>query len=304
MNQILNFEKSGKPADTGIKPVVRFFAVVIILFALIIAGEGIYNRYFNTADTSVLGTPILSAVQDGSSVLVTVEYSKGINKVIYSWNNGEEATIDTNGKSKVEEKIPLPIGTNTINLSVIDRNGNMTKYAKREFTFDSNIDENKPVIEIVKGNNIGTIKLIVTDDKGIKSVSYQWSEDDIMTPEISEGQTSFEIELAAKEGERTLTAKAIDTSDNQNEITKTIKGSKKPVITVVKDGEKLVVKVTDDDTIDKIVCDLNGEIKNIENVNQSEYEFNLDLVQGENYVIITAYDTDELSEQYKGKCDL
>ena len=303
MNQILNFGKNQGTKGTGIKPVITFFTVIIILFALILVAEGAYNMFFNKEQNSgVSAMPTISAIQDGSSVVITAEYRTGIDKVMYYWNNGEEAIIQARGNSKIQEKIPLPIGTNKLNLSVIDTKGKMTRYSPKEFVFNSDIDSNKPDIEIVKGTNTGTIKMVITDDKALKTVTYQWSEDDIITPEIQEGATSFELELAAKEGERALTITAVDTSDNEESITKTIKGSKKPEISVVKDGQYLIITATDEDKIGKLEYNFNGATKTLENINENTYEIKLELVSGDNYVIVTAYDVDGLTAQYKGKC--
>lgn len=303
MNQILSFKKDGKIQDDGMKPILKFFILIIILFALILIAQGVYNIIYNkNLQDKIIGTPALVTTQEGSSVVLTVEYKKGIDKIVYSWNNGEEAIINVNGNSKVEQKIPLPIGKNTLNISVIDANGKMTRYAPKEYLFDSNIDSNKPQIEIIKGSGVGTIKMVITDDKGLKSVTYQWSEDDVMTPELQEGTTSFELELAAKEGERTLTIIAIDTSENEEKTTKTIKGSKKPEVSVVKDGGYLIINAADDDEISKLEYNFNGQTNTIENINQSQYEYRLELVSGENYVIVTVTDVDGLVAQYKGKC--
>lgn len=303
MNQILNFGKNQRKDNTGIKPVIIFFIVIIILFALIMIAEGAYNIFLNKGQNSSAGAiPTISAIQEGSSVVITAEYRTGIDKVIYYWNNGEEAIIQARGNSKIQEKISLPIGTNKLNLSVIDTKGKMTRYSPKEFVFDSDVDSNKPDIEIVKGNNTGTIKMVITDDKGLKAVSYQWSDEDMMTPEIEEGTTSFELELAAKEGEKTLMITATDTSDNEQSITKTIKGSKKPEISVVKDGQYLILTAVDEDKISKIEYEFNGTTKTLENINENTYEIKLELVSGENYVIVTAYDVDGLTAQYKGKC--
>lgn len=303
MNQILNFGKGQKTGNIEIKPVIIFFIVIIILFALIMIAEGAYNIFLNKGQNSSAGAiPTISAIQEGSSVVITAEYRTGIDKVIYYWNNGEEAIIQARGNSKIQEKISLPIGTNKLNLSVIDTKGKMTRYSPKEFVFDSDVDSNKPDIEIVKGNNTGTIKMVITDDKGLKAVSYQWSDEDMMTPEIEEGTTSFELELAAKEGEKTLMITATDTSDNEQSITKTIKGSKKPEISVVKDGQYLILTAVDEDKISKIEYEFNGTTKTLENINENTYEIKLELVSGENYVIVTAYDVDGLTAQYKGKC--
>lgn len=304
MNQILSFGKDKSGENTGIKPVVRFFTVIVILFALILIVEGAYNMFFDKkGNKGLVGTPTISAIQDGSSVLITAEYRTGIDKVMYYWNSGEEAIIYANGNSKIQEKIPLPIGKNKLNLSVIDTKGKMTRFSPKEFVFDSNIDSNKPTIEILKGTSTGTIKLLITDDKEIKSVTYQWNGDDLVTPEIQPGSTTFEVELAAKEGERTLAITGIDTSDNEATVSKTIKGSKKPEISASKEGQYLTIKTTDDDKISKIEYDFNGTTKTIENINEAEHELKLELVSGENYVIVTAYDIDGLVGKYKGKCN-
>lgn len=303
MNQILNFGNNRGTQNEASKPVIKFFVGIIILFALILIGEGAYNLATNKKNNNVSGTPIISAVQDGSSVVLTAEYKDGIEKVIYHWNNGEEAIMQAHGKTKLEEKISMPIGTNKLNVSVIDKNGKMTRFTPIEFVFDSNIDTNKPIIDITKGTSTGTIKLIITDDKALKSVTYQWDGDDAIIPEMQAGVLSFELEVAVKEGERSITVTAIDSSDNEQKITKTIKGSKKPEISAVKDGQVLTISSKDDDKIGKIEYNFNGTTNVIENINQPTYDLKLNLISGENYVIVTVYDVDGLSAVYKGKCN-
>lgn len=303
MNQILNYGKSQNVDNIGIKPVIKFFAVVIILFAIIIASQGVYNIInINSIRSGIVENPVMTAIQEGSSVNITLEYSLGIDKVIYNWNNYEEAIIKGNGKTKVQEKLILPIGTNKLNLSIVDSKGKMTKFESKEFVFDSNIDSNKPQIELQKGSNVGTIKIHVTDDKELEKINYQWNDEETITPEIQIGLNSFDIDIAAKPGERVLTVIAIDKSGNEQKISKTIKGTKKPEITVIKDDKFLLLNIKDEEKISKIEYNLNGTQTTLDNINQSEYEFKLELISGENFVIVTAFDSDGLTEIYKGKC--
>ena len=306
MNQILNFGKNKGNEEIGSKPVIKFFVVAIILFGLILIAEGIYNIYLkkDNHSASQTTTPILSLEQEGSSIIIGVEYKNGIDRIIYYWNDGEEAIIQTAGKTKISEKIPMPIGTSTLSVSLIDTSGKLIRYAKREFTFDSTIDSNKPNIEITKGSSTGTIKIIVTDDKELKSVKYKWDEDDEMPQQISEGISYFELEVAAKEGERKITITAVDTSNNEEVITKTIKGTKKPEISASKSGENLIIKITDDNKVSHINYKFNGQEFTIDDINEIEYELKLQLAPGDNYISIKAYDEDGLTAEYNGKCKL
>lgn len=303
MNQILCIDnKAGQSNSLEMKPIVRFFAVIIILFSLILISEGIYSLCFeNKETTGAIGTPMLKTEMNGSTVVINVEYAKGIDKIVYSWNDGSDNILQETGKTKIQETIDLPIGTNSLNLSVIDTDGKMTRYAKEQFVFEEGMDTNKPEITMSKGSTSGNIKIAITEDEKLEKVTYQWNSEDEIEIEITNDKY-LEKEIQAKEGQNTLTVKATDKSNNVQTITKTIKGSLRPQVKVGRDGNYLVIKLTDDDGILKMEYDLNGTKNTVNDINQKEYEYRQELTTGENFVTITVYDINGLTTVYKGKC--
>lgn len=301
MNQILSTDTKGNIDDRELNTIIKVFAIVIIVFGLILASLGIYWYVKQNRDNNEIIRPELSLTQEGSAVLVNIKYKKGIDRIVYSWNDGIEATVEAGGKQNVQANIDLPIGTNTLNISAVDVDGKLTRFSKKQFTFDESLDTIKPQITLSTGES-GTVKVVITDEQGLKSIEYNWEDEDVIKPEIEEGTTNFEVEVAAKEGEKTLIIKAIDTSDNEEKVEQIVKGTKKPEISVKKSGSTLKINAKDEEKISKIEYNLNGETKTIENIDKAEYDYKLDLKTGENYIIVTVYDSDGLKAEYKGKC--
>ena len=169
MNQILQVHETRKktnPIDT--KKVVLFFAVSIILFGLILLGQGVYSVYKNKENTKVsseqqvesneqtyvsIPTITLTKTED-NKLSISVNSELQIANIIYGWNNETTKTIEGNGSTNIEEIIDIPTGQNTFNISVIDSNGNETK---KQETYT--VEQSKPVIELsVVGNDIKSEK--------------------------------------------------------------------------------------------------------------------------------------------------
>ena len=172
MNQILQVQenrRNSNPVDT--KKVVLFFAVSIIIFGLILLGQGAYSVYQRKLNEKVTPTtpgnsgnvetpeytPIITLTKtDDNKVAINVESQIALSNIIYDWNSGTAETLDETGKTNVEEFIDIPMGENILNVSVIDSNGKETK--KSEVFI---LEETKPIIDLsVIGNNIKIMVLI------------------------------------------------------------------------------------------------------------------------------------------------
>ena len=325
MNQILQVQehkKNSKPVDT--KKVVLFFAVSIMLFGLIMLGQGAYNIYLAKKNEKVnpqnppsssgnVETPIeniepptitLTKTED-NKLIINVESEIAISHIIYNWNNEAAQTLDETGKTNIEEIINIPTGENTLNLSVIDTKGNETKEQK-QFV----IEVSKPIIELsVVGNNI---KITVTSKTELSYVTYRWNletekRDDMAT---YEDKTKFEKIVEIPKGQNTLKIVAVDKNGSETEKSQEIKGVTKAKTTVVTKGKYLDFTVIGEDNIKTVEFEFNGKkyIMNTDTFGQTKnVHYMIEMIKGMNYLKIIsttqsdAVDTTVWKYEYKGQ---
>ena len=325
MNQILQVQenkKNSKPVDT--KKVVLFFAVSILIFGLIMLGQGAYNIYLAKANEKVnpenppvssgnedtpveiITPPTITLTQtEDNKLIINVESEVAISHIIYNWNNEAAQTLDETGKTNIEEVIDIPTGENTLNLSVIDTKGNETKEQK-QFV----IKVSKPVIELsVVGNDI---KINVTSEVELSYVTYKWNlesekKDDMTT---YENRTKFEKLVEIPKGQNTLKIVAVDKNGNQTEKSQEIKGVTKAKTTVVAKGRYLDFTVTGEENIKTVEFEFNGKkyIMNADTFGQTKtVHYMVEMIQGMNYLKITsttqsdAVDNTVWKYEYKGQ---
>ena len=165
MNQILlTNEETGKSSN-GMKPVIRFFAVVAIVFAIVLIVEGILHLYNNLNKRNDYSKPQLSYEKNGSSINLKVDGEIGLNKVTYSWNDGNETVLSADGRKSVSYNIEIPQGDSTLKAVVKDVEGHETKFEDIEISFNESDDTVKPEIKIE--NVSGKLEVTATDEKEI-----------------------------------------------------------------------------------------------------------------------------------------
>ena len=134
MNQILATSNATKakpkknrgagPAD--IKTVVRVFAIIMLIFGIFMIGTGSYAIYKdNEAKNEATTKPVITETlnEDSTAIKLSVTHDKAIDRIEYSWNNGEVQTITGNGRRNIEIDIEIPGGTNILNVKAIDVQG-------------------------------------------------------------------------------------------------------------------------------------------------------------------------------------
>ena len=127
MNQILDYNpNSNFNKSSGSDKIVRVFAIILMIFAIVliaVVGYGMYKnkKEVNTAQTEQTKANIAVEIKEKQAT-IKVTHDKNIQKLIYSWNTKSERTIP--GSSKyMEETIDVPFGDNTLHIKVIDANG-------------------------------------------------------------------------------------------------------------------------------------------------------------------------------------
>ena len=312
MNQILSFQTIGN-SKIQLKKVIRFFSIFIILFALILVIEGSFGYYKNKNKKVVIKeTPDINIQRDNGTTILNITSNIGVQKVIYSWNDGIEDSVEEGGKNNIEVKIPTTIGTNDLNIKIIDSNGNTIVYNPVKISYEENQEENVNWEEAIKTDKTkpkvsiesvkGKIVITATDDVKMSYVTYSWNEEEenkITGLSYDEKTLTTEIDSTnVKKGTNKLIVKAYDKAGNVETVEKEVQGANGSEIKVNQENGELVVNVKNDINITKIEYNFNGEEKTIDNINQKEYTFKLQMKDGENKISISAY-ADALKSDYQ-----
>ena len=164
MNQILQVEEKKNnyrsSSTVDIKKIVLFFAIAILIFGAILLVQGVYSIYLRQINKTVkpnnpvidIKEPTITLTEDkeNNQLIINIESEIPIAHLIYSWNNQSSETIEESGKTSIEEKINIPAGDNTLNLSVVDSNGQETKRQE-----NYSVEQTKPIITPTQvGKNI------------------------------------------------------------------------------------------------------------------------------------------------------
>lgn len=318
MNQILQVQenrKNSNPVDT--KKIVLFFAVCLIIFGIILLGQGAYSVYQNKlnekvatptepAGENVVPAPVITLTKtEDNQIIINVQSEVQISHIIYSWNNEAAQTIDETGKTNIEEIIDAKSGENILNISVIDANSNETK---KQETFI--IEQSKPVIELsVVGNDI---KISVTSQVELSYVTYKWNSEEEQKEDMLtyEDRTKFEKSIEIPKGQNTLKIVAVDVNENKTEKSQDIKGVTKAKTSVTAKGEYLEFTVKGEEYIKKVEFTFNGKkyIMNTDTFGETKIvSYRVQMVSGWNYLKIVsttendAQDTSVWKYEYKAQ---
>ncbi len=294
MNQILQIENKKNKGPVEIEKIVKFFVIAIILFAVILIGLGVYNVVKKKEETKNTPTvvqnqkPEINITKEDEEIVIQVTHNLPISTLTYRWNEEEEQNIQTNNQTEITKRITLPFGTNTLEISVIDTNGNETKYQK-EYVLEGN---GKPVIDL-KLTTDNKIKITAQDNAKLKYIIYKWNNNEPKTVEVnSQNPTILEEITEIPLGQNTLKVQAVNTSDVTTTKELEVKGIKKPVVTFKKNGDKLTIRAEDEGTMKEVRYTLNGKEYIIQYKNKKVIEYDQPLQPGENNIELTAENVD------------
>ncbi len=304
MNQILymnSSKKKGGPLE--IKTILRIFAILCIIFGLILIGQASYGILTKKQEEGQ-SVPLVEVLQEGNVLKITVTHDKLIDKITYHWNEDTEYVLQGKGRNQIEETIDLPVGTNILQLEVTDINGKTAAYSQMYELEEG--DVTKPEIELLVEN--AKVKIVAKDETELDYMLYYWNEEDETRVDAREDfNKQIEEKIDILKGENTLTIIAVDKAGNETTKEQIFRGVKKPEINLSRNGNELIVKVTDEEGIQKIEYTLNGQFystdpQNTGNaLNAKEVEFTQTLAEGENKITITAYSISGLSTEVSGE---
>lgn len=304
MNQILstsmptnNNKKSKSSQPIAIGSILKFFAIAMSIFGILLVGVGGYSIYkgqSNQKDENIEPTISIENKTD-NTIMLKITHKKNIDRVEYNWNNNEKIVINGNNGKYLEKEINIPSGTNTLHVLVVDVDGKEMTYEK-QYELESNID-----IE-VSGNKI---RITSEGDKTISYMTYRWDEEEEKTIQIN--STSVDEEIEAIKGLHTLTVILVDEDNNTDTKQQKINGVSKPKIVMGIDEQKehFVIQASDEEKLSKIEFILNKEenqkyVLNLENKDLKEIQYrlpdDLKLKDGENIIEVTVYNSSGVSE--------
>lgn len=294
MNQILSIENKKKQKTkknrTGrqieIKGIIMFFAVIIMVFGLTLAGQGSYALYKNMDDRKPENIPYITIERVNDKAIVQVNSNIEISKIVYSWNNGEESAIPI-GSTNAREEITLLGYDSVLNLTIEDINGKKVKYQKQYIL--TGVDITKPSIEIETKDGNDKMKIIARDETEISYMSYQWEDGEpVIINADQQGQTEITAEVPLVVGSKKIKIIAKDTNGNIEEIEKEIVTSTaKPKITLRRNKQKISIEVEDKDGIASITANLNGEEHKLTDINRKKVKVGyLYLREGNNTISV------------------
>ncbi|MBO5348222.1 MAG: hypothetical protein J6A89_00115 [Clostridia bacterium] len=308
MNQILSFGKE-KNSKKQIKKVISFFICFIIIFAIILIIEGIFGLKNAKESDVYVERPDINVVRNEDITILNISSKIGIQKIIYSWNDGLESIVEKNGENNFDLEIETTIGTNDLNLEVIDSNGSSIKYDPIKISYEGIAEENwevavtkdktEPIVSL--GTTTGKVSINASDEVRMSYITYSWNGGaETKVTGLSEDEKSLSVEIDVLKGDNKLTVKAYDKAGNVTIVEKDVRGTNGPKINVKRENNQIVVNIEDEFEITKIHYNFNGEEKTIDNINEKTYEIRLDLIDGVNYIIVEAYE-DNFKNEYRGK---
>jgi len=313
MNQILITEdgnikknKNKKEVKTtlDIRSVVRFFAIVIIIFGLILSGSSAYGMFQDMQEKQSKSVPVVTTQRNGNAINLIAKNDIGIKTIKYSWNDSTETVVQGKNKTQVETTINIIPGNNKLNITVIDVNNAVTTYVKNYVQEEK--DTTEPVITIQ--NEDPRIKITVTDDTALDYIVYKYGDNEEVKVEASENDpTKIETYIDnVLETQLTLKVEAVDKAQNFATQEQQVKGATKPKIEVVADPADpsyLIIKVTDNDGLRMVAYYVNGEeYKTDPNVslNMKYFEYRQQVQKGETNITVHAYNLSEQVSEFEG----
>lgn len=299
MNQIL-YTGNQKKGPASIKSILRFFSISLIILGAIFICKGSYTLYQNyelskeKVDNTI---PDIAFEQEGNNAIITVSHNKGISKVKYNWQGQAETIKQGNSQKKVIlDNISIPTGKNTLYVTAIDENGKSNEKSF-EYAYDG------IAIEFAVVDN-AYLKITASDVNGLQYITYKWNSDEAITayPE-GDDKTIIEQQTEIPSGLNTLSITAVDLENKTLTKTQDVKGNHPPKIELFLQGNNLLVRVSDEEGIDRIIQRINIEEEKVINVGgQTNYEYRIPVQDDENILVkITAIDVEGVGRTFNGK---
>ena len=250
-------------------------------------GHSSYAMYRDARGSNTDNLPSINITRVNDTLIVDVQSVYVIENFSYNWQNSEQRTLPEEATS-FQEEIILPSSNDILTIVLEDETGRAITYT-REIVLDG-IDIVKPTISISKQST--SIRIEAVDETSINYITYRIDDgEEIRIDKNNENDTTIEYAITEIErGEHTIYVTAVDQSGNTaTEEQAVIVSSEAPVITELTLNQEtgiLYIGASDVDGIKSIEVNLNGAVRSMDNINQTEARFSLQLVEGTNTLSI------------------
>lgn len=289
-NKKIKEKKERKVID--IKKIVIFFSISIIFLGICIICTGVYSKIKIKETMIASATPevLIERNDDNNTIEVKVSHIKGIKYLTYKWNDEEEVIINGNNQNTINQTIDLIGGVNTLTVTATDETDKTVTYQK-EYTAG-----NIPEISLQAVQN--GVKVISSCEDEIEKIIYDWDGQESQTIEVN--SKNYEGIINTLKGKHTLNIKVINKNGIEATKTQTVIGDTEPSVDVVAElsdnGVEFVINVEDDEKITKIEVTLNDQEKEVIEVNDIKFNKRIKMEQGENKLLVTAYNLNGLQK--------
>lgn len=310
MNQILvtgeEYTKKAKKAKVpkqrgekqvlGINGIIIFYAISIIILGICMISGSVYAREKINETVEANTKPSVNVIRndDNNTIEISISHIRGIKALAYKWNNEEETVIQGNNQKTLKTTIDLLGGTNTLTVKVTEENGQTVTYSNK-YTAG-----NLP--EITLGAVANGVKVTITSEEQIDYVTYRW--DDGEEQKITVGDTKYEGTINAPKGQHTLKIEAVDINNVKAVKEQKVVGDTEPIIKLsanIIDGKLMfIIDVEDDEQITTVEITHNNEAKQVFSVNDKTFHKEIEIVQGNNELKVTAYNINKLQAEQVG----
>ncbi len=309
MNQILSTDmpnnnkknkiktkKQQQPAN--IKSILKFFAIAILVFGVVMVGNGTYAIYKNQLEIKEENLEPTISIENktNTTILLKIMHQKNIAKIEYWWNNGQKTIVNGNNGKYLDKEITIPTGKNTLHILVQDEDGREMTYDK-EYEIVSNIK-----IDVLANK----IKITYEGNTKVAYMTYRWDNEEETKIDIN--NTTIDEEIEAIKGLHELTIIVVDENNNTDTKVQKINGVSKPKISISVDEQEkhFVIKLSDDEKLSKFEFILNEETNQVyelslEEMDLKELEYTLpdglELQNGENKIKVKVYNSEGVTEE-------
>ncbi len=309
MNQILDYSpnKNSGGNSSRTDKIVRFFAVLLILFAICLLAVGGYGYFKKNVEKKedLSTTPPranISVEQDDADIIIKIDHVKAIKEVIYGWDDQKTLTKKGEDIQNNQFTIPAVAGEHTLHIKVIDIDDVESPH-EEVISSSSGEDKMNPTIDMKlvdseeNGQRTKKIKITAKDETAMDYVTYRWNNDEETKIEATEeNPKEIEFEIDIPHGQNNLIVVAVDKGNNSSSQPKEFTGVTRPDIKINVSADRTVVDVT---------CSHENGLKSIEGYindqpfqaevpeeNSKELTFQLPLSEGTNKLSIKAVSVD------------
>lgn len=173
--------------------------------------------------------------------------------------------------------------------------GNNNPQTPIEPTIESKID-------IAFSSITDGVKIKIKSNLEIASATYRWDEGDNVDIELESNTTEITEEVDIKQGIHTLYVTVIDIEGNEKTKEQRVIGDKEPELVITTDGvSNYVIQAKDDEQLSKVVIILNNETILEKEINEKEFEYKVEIPEGNSLIEVKVYNLNNLLTTKKGK---